>query len=214
MRRKTVMLVDDHEIYRCGLRELLSPSFDIIAEAWEGSAAVEQALSQRPDVVVMDVGLPGMDGIEATRQIKQALPDTSVVIVSASDDPQRIFDAIEAGVSGYVAKDDRGTAVTQAVEHASEGRAYLPAIIAKRVFEGIANHGPNSGSGGAAQLSSRELSVLRLIALGRRNRDIADELCVSERTVGNHITSIYNKLAVFDRAAAIVYAIKKGIVRI
>ncbi|MFI5267195.1 MAG: response regulator, partial [Chloroflexota bacterium] len=217
MFQKTLLIADDHEVFRHGLRELLSTQFEVVAEAREGGEAVEKAIAHRPDVVVMDIRMPGMNGIEAARDIKARLPKTGVVIISATDDDQHIFDAIEAGVSGYVAKDDTAQSMLTAVQHAVEGRAYLPPLIAKRVMARVAGamNGRKelSSSNGSTPLSARELSVLRLMAEGKRNREIATELCISERTVGNHISNIYNKLCICDRAQAIVYAIKKGIIR-
>ncbi len=217
MERNTVLIADDHPVYRKGLRHLLEPSFEVVCEAREGGEAVEKAVAKKPDVVVMDISMPGMDGIEAARQIKEQLPKTGVVVISAADDDQRIFDAIQAGASGYIVKDDEPENMVQAILNAAQGKAYLPPLIAKRVLDGMAgslNGRDDRLSKGATPLTSRELSVLRLMAQGRRNREIANELCISERTVGNHITSIYNKLCIYDRAQAIVYAIKKGIVRV
>jgi two-component system NarL family response regulator len=217
MFQNTILIVDDHEVYRRGLRHLLSQDFEVVAEAREGGEAVDKALSHNPDVVLMDISMPGMSGIEAAREIKAKLPKTGVVIVSATDEDQVLFEAIEAGVSGYVVKDDDSQSIVEAIQHAAQGKAYLPPLIAKRVMDRVA--GAMSGrrdihSNPSVPLSARELSVLRLMAQGKRNREIANDLCISERTVGNHITSIYGKLCIFDRAQAIVYAIKKGIIRV
>ena len=218
MFHNTVLIADDHEVFRRGLRELLTKNFDVVAEAREGGEAVDKALSHKPDVVVMDISMPGMNGIEAAREIKSKLPKTGVVVISATDEDQQVFEAIEAGVSGYIVKDDTPQSMIDAIQRAAEGKAYLPPLIAKRVMDRVA--GAMSGrrdlssSNGATPLSAREISVLRLMAEGKRNREIANELCISERTVGNHITSIYIKLCIYDRAQAIVYAIKKGIIRV
>ncbi len=215
---KTVAIADDHPVYRSGLRHLLeASSFTVVSEAGEGGEAVDQAFVHRPDVVVMDVRMPGMDGIEAARRIKEGLPGTSVVMISASDQDQGIFDAIQAGVSGYVVKDDEPESLLEAIRNAAEGKAYLPPLIAKRVLNGLSSslNGKDwDGCKASTPLGARELAVLRLMAEGKRNREIAEELCISQRTVGNHITNIYNKLCIYDRSQAIVYAIKKGIVRI
>jgi DNA-binding NarL/FixJ family response regulator len=210
-----VLIADDHLIYRQGLRSLLEDSFEIVGEAREGGEAVEKARSLRPDVVVMDIKMPGMDGVEASRQIKQHLPNTAVVIISASDEDEHIFAAIRAGATGYVVKFDEPDTMIAAVQNAAESKAYLSADVAKRVLLGVAGHMTNgSGLGDGTPLSSRETGVLRLIASGKRNRQIAEELCISERTVGNHVTSIYGKLHINDRAQAINYAIRKGLISI
>jgi DNA-binding NarL/FixJ family response regulator len=217
MAKHTVLIADDHAVYRMGLRDLLEPEFTVISEVTEGSEAVAQAQKQKPDVVVMDINLPGIDGITAAKQIKDTCPDTGVVVITAYDDDRRIFEAIQAGVAGYVLKDDSPDTMVQAIENAAEGKAFLPPTIVKRVLDGVA--GALGGRGDSTDrsitpLSNRELMVIRLMAEGLRNREIAKELSISERTVGNHITNIYNKLGIYDRSQAVVYAIKKGIVRI
>jgi DNA-binding NarL/FixJ family response regulator len=212
-----VLIADDHPIYRQGLRMVLANYFEVVGEAREGGEAIQKALEQKPDVVLMDISMPGMDGIEAARQIKEQLPSAGVVVLSGTEDEDLIFDAIQAGVSGYVVKDEGSQAVIEAVQNAAEGRGYLPPRIAKRVLEGVANRltgGIDSVPRGSTPLSSRELGVLRLMALGKRNKEIAEELFISERTVSNHITSIYKKLRIYDRAQAIVYAVKKGVIRV
>ena len=217
MTKHTVLIADDHAVYRMGLRDLLEPEFKVVSEATEGSEAVDKAMKSKPDVVVMDINMPGMDGIEAAKQIKHACPDTGVVVVTAYDDDRRIFEAIQAGVAGYVLKDDDPQTMIQAIDNASQGKAFLPPLIVKRVLEGVAGALGGRGEGaerGITPLSSRELTVLKLMAEGKRNREIAKDLCISERTVGNHITNIYNKLGIYDRSQAVVYAIKKGIVRV
>jgi two-component system NarL family response regulator len=217
MNRTRLLIVDDHEIYRRGLLALLGSDFDVVAEAQEGGEAVDQALSHHPDVVLMDINLPGMSGIQATREIKARLPTTRVVIISESDDDTVLFDAIEAGVSGYLVKHDDAQTIITAIQHAADGKAYLPPVLAQRVMARVAgaiNGRANLPGNPSVPLSARELSVLRLMAHGRRNKEIASQLVISERTVGNHISNIYAKLAIFDRAQAIVYAIKNGIVRV
>jgi DNA-binding NarL/FixJ family response regulator len=218
MAKHTVLIADDHAVYRMGLRDLLEPEFKVVSEATEGSEAVDKAVKAKPDVVVMDINMPGMDGIEAAKQIKENLPDTGVVVITAYDDDRRIFEAIQAGVAGYILKDDAPQTMVDAINNAAEGKAYLPPMIIKRVLEGVAGALGVRGEGSAEKtitpLSSRELTVLRLMAEGKRNREIAVDLCISERTVGNHITNIYNKLGIYDRSQAVVYAIKKGIVRV
>lgn len=217
MAKHTVLIADDHAVYRMGLRDLLEPEFKVVSEATEGAEAVEKAEKQQPDVVVMDINMPGMDGIEAAKQIRNKCPDTGVVVVTAYDDDRRIFEAIQAGVAGYVLKDDDPQTMVQAIDNAAQGKAFLPPLIVKRVLDGVAGAlGGRSDSPerSITPLSSRELTVVRLMAEGKRNREIAKDLCISERTVGNHITNIYNKLGIYDRSQAVVYAIKKGIVRI
>jgi len=217
MSKHTVLIADDHAVYRMGLRDLLEPEFNVIGEAAEGAEAVEKAQKQQPDVVVMDINMPGLDGIAAARQIKQCCPKTGVVVITAYDDDRRIFEAIQAGVAGYVLKDDDPQTMFEAIDNAAQGKAFLPPLIIKRVLDGVAGamgSRADSAEKSVTPLSNRELTVLRLMAEGKRNREIAKDLSISERTVGNHITNMYNKLGVYDRSQAVVYAIKKGIVRI
>lgn len=217
MAPKRVLIVDDHPLYRSGLKHLLEPRFDVVDEAREGQEALKKALMLKPDVVLMDFHMPGMDGVQAARQIKERLPSTSVVIITMSDEDELLFAAVQAGVSGYVLKDDQPENILRAVDNAAQGLAYLPPLIAKRLMQGVAGtiNGDTGAMGKAATpLSGREISVLRLMGEGRRNRAIASELGISERTVGNHITNIYNKLAIYDRAEAIIYGVRTGIVRL
>jgi DNA-binding NarL/FixJ family response regulator len=213
---RSILIADDHEIFRIGLREALQHTFDVVAEASTGSEAVEKAAATRPDVAALDVAMPEMNGIDAARQIKERSPETAIVIISATDDDQNLFRSIQAGVSGYVVKDDDPKNLVQAIQNAADGKAYLPPLIAKRIMDGVAGSlrgKQDSLSREGIPLTSRELAVLRLMALGKRNREIGVELSISERTVGNHISGIYNKLHIYDRSQAIIYAIKKGIVR-
>ncbi|HVA23186.1 MAG TPA: response regulator transcription factor [Chloroflexota bacterium] len=217
MAKHTVLIADDHAVYRMGLRDLLEPEFKVISEATEGAEAVMKAQQHKPDVVVMDINMPGLDGISAAKQIRQSCPDTGVVVITAYDDDRRIFEAIQAGAAGYVLKDDDPQTMIQAIDSAAQGKAFLPPLIVKRVLDGVA--GAMGGrmdnpERSITPLSNREVTVLRLMAEGKRNREIAKDLSISERTVGNHITNIYNKLSIYDRSQAVVYAIKKGLVRI
>jgi len=212
-----VLIADDHAVWRQGLRRVLESVFIVVDEAGDGGEAVDKALALKPDVVIMDINMPGMDGIAATRQIKEALPDTGVVMITATDEDDQIQDSICAGVSGFVVKFDTAAAMVEAVRNAAEGQGYLPPMIAKRVLAGVAGKGNGAiGSTGKGKipLTSREISVLKLMCEGLRHKEIARALIISQRTVGNHVASIYNKLGISDRAQAIVYAIKKGIVRI
>ena len=208
-----VLIVDDHQMVRRGIRQLLAHTFDIGGEAAEGGESLECARCLRPDVVLMDVALPGMDGIEATRNLKHELPDMQVVMISASDEEQQVLDAIGAGACSYVVKTDSASAIVEAVGAAARGEVYLPPNIALRVLNHAARRDVPAELDREA-LSSRERDVLRLMAVGRRSREIASELYISERTVGNHIAAIYKKLGINSRAAAVTYAVKTGMIRV
>jgi two-component system NarL family response regulator len=214
-----VMVADDHSLYRAGLRELLEEDeLKVVSEASNGEEAVRQAVRTHPDVVIMDVRMPGMDGIEASRQIKEQLPRTEIVMVTGADDDQdQMFRAIDAGARAYVGKDEPPTVIVEAVRSAAEGEAYLPPHAVKMLFDRIASTKPIVHKETAApvapdkRLTPREKEVLRLLARGRRNQEIATEMGLSVRSVGNHLAKIYNKLHIHGRSEAVLYAIKSGI---
>lgn len=212
--RPTVLLADDHVVWRRGLRDVLEPEFEIVAEAGEGNEAVQKAVASRPNVVVMDIRMRGMDGIAAAHQIREALPDTGVVMITAADDDEQIHASLRAGASGYVVKDDTAAVMVQAVRAVAQGHAFLPPSIANSVLQGMRSMDNAANTRKTnLDLTNREVGVLRLVAEGYRHKEIARALGISTRTVGNHVANIYNKLGIDDRAHAIVYAIKKGIIK-
>ena len=213
--RTTILIADDHPVFREGLRRVLEPQYTIVGDANESSDAVAKALEHKPAIVLMDLAMPGMGGIAATRAIREKLPDTKVIIVSASDDEEQILAAIEAGANGYVTKVDALQDVLYAIEHVAQGESYLPPSVAGLVMRGLAQLRSGGRTGrDHNRLTDREREVLKLLAQGLRNRDIGKALCISERTVGNHTASLYSKLGVADRAEAIVHAIRAGLVSI
>ena len=215
--QKRLMIADDHVVFRHGLRSILSEAFEIVAEASEGGEAVDLALQHRPDVIVLDIHMPGMDGIEAARQIRGASPNAAVIIMSADDRDEQVLDAIAAGVSAFVPKDEDVDTMVSAIESALDGEAYLPPRAVKRVMTALATGAGASGTPRGSLrniLSDRQVVVLKLMAEGYRTKEIAAALCISERTVANHIAGIYSKLGIDDRTQAVVYAIKNGIIRI
>jgi DNA-binding NarL/FixJ family response regulator len=212
-----VLIADDHVVWRRGLRDVLEPTFEVVGEASNGDEAVQQALKIRPDVVVMDVSMPVKDGVSAAQDIRERLPETKVVMVSVSDAEEEIQRAVMAGVNGYVLKDENPETILEAVEQVASGKGYLPPRVAKRVLDSASRfmgRGTLPARATAAGLSHREVEVLRLMAEGKTHKQIANQLQISERTVGSHISSIYNKLGTDDRAQALVFAVKHGIVQI
>lgn len=209
MFKKKIMLVEDQAVYRSGLKAFLSQAFDIVAEAGEGGEAVERALMYKPDVVLMDVFLPGMDGIAAAREIRQLVPATQVVILSASDGDQQVAEAIEAGVCGYLLKDDPVTMLLEAVTSAGQGQGYLSPRLAKQVLARAAQ--TRDILVRSTPLTNREMEVLELMVEGKRNHEIAQELRLSGHTIENHIFTICRKLGASSREHAIVYAMRKGV---
>ncbi|HLY64151.1 MAG TPA: response regulator transcription factor [Chloroflexota bacterium] len=212
-----VMVADDHSLYRAGLRELLEEdAVKVVGEASTGQEAIDQAVRTHPDVVVMDVRMPVMDGIEASRRIKQQLPETEIVMITgAEDDDELLFRALDAGARSYVSKNDSPETIIEAVRGASQGTPYLPPHAVRLLLDRIAGaqqqrSAPETRTA-SSRLTPREREVLRLLAKGRRNQEIAGELGLSVRSVGNHLAKIYSKLHIHGRSEAVLYAIKTGI---
>jgi NarL family two-component system response regulator LiaR len=211
------MLVDDHSVFRLGLRNLLEceDQLEVVAEAESGHEAVERARQARPDVVVMDVRMPVKDGIVAAREIKAELPETEIVMVSAFGDEDQLVQALQAGASSFLVKDEGSDAILQAVLNASAGKPYLGATVAKQLMDRLVSQVHKTPSQDRrSHLTERERSILQLVAQGGKNRDIAAKLGISDRTVGNHLANIFSKLQVSDRAHAVMTAIRRGIVKI
>ncbi|MGB3716896.1 MAG: response regulator transcription factor [Candidatus Promineifilaceae bacterium] len=209
-----VLLVEDHAVVRQGVRAFLDtqPDMIVVGEAESGKTAVALVTEFLPDVVLMDLIMPGMDGVEATRRMKQISPHTQIIILTSYHDDEHIFPAIRAGALSYVLKDIGPEALGNVVHKAANGEAVLNPQVATRLvqeFHGAHEIAPNP----FIELTLREMEVLRLIAGGRRNVDIARELVISEKTVKNHVSNILSKLHLADRTQAAVYAWREGIVR-
>jgi NarL family two-component system response regulator LiaR len=208
-----ILIADDHAVVREGTRQILEQELDleVVGEAGDGEEAVALATDLKPDVAIVDISMPKLDGIEATRQIKSLCPAISVLILTAYDDEQFIFSLLEAGAAGYLLKTVRGRELVDAVRAVNAGESVLHPLIARKVLNRFV-----PASGKAAQeeqleeLSVREMEVLRLAAKGLSNQDIATELCLSIRTVQGHLGHIFNKLQVGSRTEAVVHALKKG----
>jgi two-component system, NarL family, response regulator LiaR len=201
-----VLLVDDHPVVRQGLRALLSTQdgIEVVGEADDGEAAVAAAERLSPDVVLMDVVMPGMDGVEALRRIGERRPQTRVVMLTSYADERRAMEAVDAGASGFLLKDASPRDVAAAIRAAHRGEAVLhPSVAAKLLAE---RRRPPAAH---ADLTARELEVLRLIARGLQNKQIAAQLHVSEKTVKTHVSAILRKLDVTDRTQAAVYAVRE-----
>lgn len=212
--RIRVLLADDHAILRQGTVELLQhePDLDIVGEASDGLEAVRLAQELHPDIVVMDVRMPELSGVEATRRIRDELPDVKVIVLTAHSDDQYIFSAIEAGASGYLLKTVPVRELTAAIRQVHSGMASLdPAVTIKIIRKmGKPQPGDSDDEGVVEALTPREFEVLQFLARGLSNRAIADELFISERTVQAHLTHIYTKLQVASRTEAILSAVRKG----
>ena len=203
----SVLIADDHPFVRHGLRTYLETldDMDVAGEAADGAEAVELAGRLLPDVVLMDLVMPELDGIEATRRIKAASPATKVIALTSFDDDEKVFPAIKAGAAVYLLKDVRPAELAEAVRKASRGEALLAPSVAAKLMQEVAGERPSSG------LTDRELEVLRLIARGLPNKQIAQELVVSEKTVKTHVSNILAKLHLADRTQAALYAVREGL---
>jgi DNA-binding NarL/FixJ family response regulator len=210
-----VLLVDDHDLFRTGLRNLLEANgLTVAGEASTGVEAVQSVAELAPDVVVMDLNMPGMTGVEATRQIASAAPLTRVVVLTISDQEEDVLDAIVAGACGYLLKDASIQELIRGIQAAAVGESLISPHIAAKVLQRLRATTPDS-SGAAtirAELSDREIEVLKLIANGKDNAEIARELVISPKTVKNHISNILMKLQIENRIQAAVYAVRSGIV--
>ena len=208
-----VIVADDHPLLRDAMRNTLEMQEDIevIGEASDGEEAVKLSSELNPDVVIMDIVMPKLNGIEATKRIRETSSDTAVLILTAYDDDRYVIGLLEAGAAGYLLKSARGQALVDAVRTVSAGESVLhPAIIAKVIKYGMRTRAQNAERGTEGQLSDRELEVLKLAAKGMSNKDIAEEIFLSTRTVKAHLSNIFDKLDVASRTEAIVKGIKEG----
>lgn len=206
-----VVLVDDHPVVLGGLRALLDslPDFEVVGTATDGEAGVREVVLTRPDVVLMDIRLPGIDGLEATRRIRESASGVAVLVLTMFDDDDTVFGAMRAGAQGYLLKGADQVEIDRAIRAVVAGEAIFSPGVAQRVLGYFA--APPQVADPFPELTAREREVLDLMAAGERNQAIADRLFLSPKTVANHISSIFVKLAVADRSAAIVRARRGGL---
>jgi NarL family two-component system response regulator LiaR len=213
MSKIKVLIADDHTLVREGTRQILEhePDLEVVAEAADGEEAVNLAGSSKPDVAIIDIAMPKLDGIQATKQIKALYPTIAVLILTAYDDEQFIFSLLEAGAAGYLLKNVRGRELIDAVRSIYAGESVLHPAIARKVLDLFV---PAPGKALKQEpievLSRREIDILKLATEGLGNQNIANELCLSLRTVQAHLGHIFNKLGVSSRTEAVVCALKKG----
>ena len=211
----TILLVDDHQVVRQGVRAFLDTQsdFSVVAEAESGEQALSLADELVPDVILMDLVLPGkIDGVEATRQVKRQSPRTQVVVLTSYHEDEFIFPAIKAGALSYVLKDIGPAELAEVIRKAAQGEAVLNSRVAARLIQEIQGRRDLS-TNPFTELSDREMEVLRLIAAGSSNAEIAEKLVISEKTVKGHVSNILSKLHLVDRTQAAVFAWREGIVR-
>lgn len=211
--RLRVVIADDHPVFRDGLRALLGtdPELDVVGEASSGAEAVALAETTQPDVVVMDLHMPDLDGVAATRDIVHASPHIGVLVLTMFDDDDSVFAAMRAGARGYLLKGSNQAEVVRAVHLVGAGGAMFGPAIAQRVIEFFSRPRPATTALAFPQLTDREHEVLDLLAQGHPNSTIAARLRISDKTVRNHVSNIFTKLAVADRAEAIVRAREAGL---
>ena len=209
-----VLIADDHQVVRQGLRTFLELHDDIqvVGEAGDGLVAVEMAQQLHPDVILMDLVMPRLDGISATRQVKSSAVDIKVIALTSFTEDDKIFPAIQAGASSYLLKDISPDNLVEAIRAAYHGEARLHPEIARRLMQQVSQQTSLPRKSQVDDITEREREVVRLVAQGRSNHDIAQELVISEKTVKTHISNILSKLNLQDRTQLAIYAIKKGLV--
>ena len=208
-----VLLAEDHVITRQGIRRLIEDEkgVKVIGEASDGEEAVQMVTDMKPDVVIMDIAMPKLNGIEATRQIKLTSPRTAVLILSAYDDDEYVFALLKVGAAGYLLKNISGDELTRAIRAVYKGEPVLDPIVARKVMNYFKLPGKMRGLEKASEhLSNRETDILKLAARGMTNKDIADKLHLSNRTVEGHLRTIFNKLGVGSRTEAVLFGLRKG----
>ena len=208
-----IMLVDDHEVVRLGLKALLSryPQFEVVAEAGNAQEALEKTLYFEPDIVVMDIRLPGKSGVEATQEIIQHRPETKIIMLTSYAEDEVLFDAIAAGASGYVLKQIGSDDLVKALVTVGRGESLLDPAVTQKVFQQVRTNARQSENEYFAELTDQELTILALITDGMTNKEIARRVFLSEKTVRNYVSSILGKLGVTSRAEAAVYAVRHHI---
>jgi two-component system, NarL family, response regulator DevR len=208
-----ILIVDDHEVVRLGLKALLErhPQFEVVGEAGTAKEAVEQVARLHPDVVLMDIRLPGSSGIEACEEITHNFPGTKVVMLTSYAEDEMLFSAIRAGASGYILKQIGGEDLIHALESVGRGDALLDPAVTQRVFQEVRRAVKDEEASAFANLSQQERHVLLLVSEGRTNREIAKALFLGEGTVRNYVSSILSKLGVSNRAEAAAYAVEHNL---
>ena len=209
-----LLIADDQALFRSGLARLFADDVrvEVLGEAADGAEAVRLAARLKPDVVLMDLRMPNLDGVEATRQILTANPAVKVIVLTTFDTDNQVLLALQAGASGFALKDTTPEAIIHAIEAVMAGQRVMASQVAQRVLDMIS--GVKSPKDFYDGLTAREVEILRLVAGGQANKQVAYQLRISEKTVRNHISHIYEKLGIYDRTQAVLYAVRKGLIEL
>ncbi len=210
----SIIIADEHEVLRRGIKSILEPivEFEVVGQAATGSDTIDLVQRLRPDVVLLDLILPELDGVEVTRRIKSISPDTNVVVFTSFDDDDHIIQALEAGATSYLLKDVQTDLLIEAIHHAAQGEAVLHPRIATRILQILIEPDPQKRKI-ASDLTRREVQVLKLVANGMNNQEIAEKLYISISTAKAHVSNILSKLHLTDRTQAAAYAWKTGLMQ-
>lgn len=219
MNKIRVLIADDHRVVREGLGAILKtkPDLDVVGEATNGIEAVQAAKTLKPDVILMDISMPQMNGVEATRAIKREHPRMGIVALTMHDDDPTIFDLVRAGIDGYLLKDSDSIDIVRAIRTIYKGESMIHPFIAKKIlgeFSQQQREDRNEKAGKPHGLSGREIEVLQGVAAGKTNKEIASDLALSEKTIKNHIRNIFHKMEVYDRTEAAIKGIREGIIHL
>jgi DNA-binding NarL/FixJ family response regulator len=213
-RTARVLIADDQTLFRSGLARLLDVDdrVAVVGEASDGLDAVKQALALKPDIVLMDIKMPNLDGIEATRRITSENPKIKVLMLTTFEADNHVIQALKAGASGYVLKDSQPSAIVSSILAVVAGERVMASAVANRVLEMLT--GATTPKEVYDGLTAREVEILKMLATGMANKQIAYKLKISDKTVRNHVSNMYEKLNIFDRSQAVLYAVRKGLVEI
>jgi len=219
MEKIKVLIADDHRVVREGLAAILRAREDleVVGEAQDGQEAVEKARELSPDVILMDVSMPRMSGVEATRVIKRESPHIGIVALTMYDEEKYIFDLVRAGATGYMLKDSDSSQIIAAIRSISKGESLIHPSVASKILAEFSLLSEGKGKKQTRtehDLTEREITVLRLVADGKTNKEVANDLNLSEKTVKNHVRNIFHKLHVYDRTQAAILAIRKGLIEL
>jgi DNA-binding NarL/FixJ family response regulator len=219
MDKINVLIADDHVLFRRGIHKMLEAEEDmcVVGEASNGQEAVEQARALMPDVILMDIKMPDLDGVEATRMLHCEMPHVGIIFCTMFEDDEFVFAGLKAGGRGYILKESDPETMLRAIRAVAHGESLLSPTVAQKVlrqFAALPGETPAGRPPWCDDLTEREREVLSLIGQGHSNKEIAGQLCLSEKTVKNHIANIFSKLHISDRTQAVLYAVRKGLVKV